>query len=300
MIFLPSSGRILKNEKEVIQTEKYIDLHTHSLKSDGSMTPAEVVREAKRAGLSAIALSDHDTVDGIREAMEEGKKIGVEVVPAIEFSVLSETETHILGYYIDPENPELLKVLQEVVDLRIQRNYVTTQRLNELGFDITLEEVRALAPNNFVGRAHFARVMLDKGYIKSVKEGFDKYMSVGKYVYCEQQRLSAREAVELITKCGGLSFLAHPHLTKLSDDRLNEFLRELKGYGLSGLEGYYTDYTPEMQEKYQQLAKDMGLMISGGTDFHAQMKPHISIGTGLGNMKIPYSVLENIKNVLGK
>lgn len=275
--------------------EKYIDLHTHSLKSDGSMTPAEVVREAKRAGLSAIALSDHDTVDGLPEAIEEGRKIGVEVVPAIEFSVQSKTETHILGYFIDYENPELQKTLKEVVDLRIERNYVTTQRLNELGFDITLEEVRALAPNNFVGRAHFARVLMDKGYTQSVKEGFDKYMSAGQYAYCEKQRLTAKDAVTLIKKCGGLSFVAHPHLIKISDEELEEFLKELKGYGLDGIEGYYTDYTPDMQEKFQAMAKKLGLMISGGTDFHAQMKPHISIGTGLGNMKIPYEVLKKIK-----
>ena len=275
--------------------EKYIDLHTHSLKSDGSMTPAEVVHEAKKAGLAAIALSDHDTVDGLPEAIEEGKKIGVEVIPAIEFSVQSKTETHILGYFIDYRNPELKQMLKEVVDLRIERNHVTTKRLNELGFDITLEEVRALAPNNFVGRAHFARVLMDKGYTESVKEGFEKYMSVGKYAYCEKQRLTARDAVELIAKCGGISFLAHPHLTKLSDEELRSFLLELKSYGLCGLEGYYTDYTPEMQAKYQALANELGLMISGGTDFHAAMKPHINIGTGLGNMKIPYSVLEKMK-----
>ena len=275
--------------------EKYIDLHTHSLKSDGSMTPAEVVQEAKRAGLTAIALSDHDTVDGLPEALAEGEKISVEVIPAIEFSVLSKTETHILGYFIDYNNDYLKQILKEVVDLRIERNHVTTQRLNELGFDITLEEVRALAPNNFVGRAHFARVLMDKGYTQSVKEGFEKYMSVGKYAYCEKQRLTARDAIEIIEKCGGISFLAHPHLTKLSDDELKEFLLELKGYGLCGIEGYYTDYTTEMQEKYHTLAEEMGLMISGGTDFHAKMKPHISIGTGLGNMKIPYSVLEEMK-----
>ena len=277
--------------------ERYIDLHTHSLKSDGSMTPAEVVREAKRAGLAAIALSDHDTVDGIEEALAEGEKQGIEVVPAIEFSVISETETHILGYFIDINNPELKRVLKEVVDLRIQRNHVTCQRLNELGFDITIEEVRALAPNNFVGRAHFARVLMDKGYTESVKEGFDKYMSAGQYAYCEKQRLTAKDAIELIKKCGGLSFLAHPHLTQFNDEKIKSFLIELKSYGLDGLEGYYTDYTPEMQKKYQLMAKETGLMISGGTDFHAKMKPHISIGTGLGNMKIPYSVLEEMKKV---
>lgn len=276
--------------------EKYIDLHTHSLKSDGSMTPTEVVEAAKAAGLAAIALSDHDTVDGLEEAIEAGKRLGVEVVPAIEFSVLSKTETHILGYFIDYKNPELLQMLKEIVDLRIERNHVTCARLNELGFDITLDEVRALAPNNFVGRAHFARVLMDRGYTSSVKEGFDKYMSVGKYAYCEKQRLSASDAVKLIAKCGGVSFLAHPHLTKLPDDELKAFLIELKGYGLSGLEGYYTDYTPEMEIKYRSLAEELGMIYSGGTDFHAKMKPHISIGTGLGNMKIPYSVLETIKS----
>lgn len=276
--------------------EKYIDLHTHSLKSDGSMTPTEVVEAAKAAGLAAIALSDHDTVDGLEEAIEAGKRLGVEVVPAIEFSVLSKTETHILGYFIDYKNPELLQMLKEIVDLRIERNHVTCARLNELGFDITLDEVRALAPNNFVGRAHFARVLMDRGYTSSVKEGFDKYMSVGKYAYCEKQHLSASDAVKLIAKCGGVSFLAHPHLTKLPDDELKAFLIELKGYGLSGLEGYYTDYTPEMEIKYRSLAEELGMIYSGGTDFHAKMKPHISIGTGLGNMKIPYSVLETIKS----
>ena len=286
--------------RTLINMEKYIDLHTHSLKSDGSMTPTEVVEEAKKAGLAAIALSDHDSTDGVREAIEAGERLGVEVIPAIEFSVISKTETHILGYFIDIDNPDLRNMLKEVVDLRIERNHVTCKRLNELGFDITLEEVRALAPNNFVGRAHFARVLMDKGYIATVKEGFDKYMSVGKYAYCEKQRLSARDAIELITKCGGISFLAHPHLTKLSDDELKEFLTELKGYGLCGLEGYYTDYTPEMQKKYQSMAKELGLMISGGTDFHAKMKPHISIGTGLGNMKIPYSIIEDMKKKSGR
>lgn len=276
--------------------EKFIDLHTHSIKSDGSMTPAEVVREAKRAGLTAIALSDHDTVEGVREAMEEGKRIGVEVVPAIEFSVQSDTETHILAYYLDIDNPKLTKILEECKEVREQRNAESCRKLNELGFDVTMEEARAIAPNGIIGRAHFARLLMDKGYTKSVKEGFKLYLENGKYAYSGIQRLEAEETVKLIKECGGLSFVAHLHLIKLDDDTLRSFLTRLKGVGLNGVEGYYTEYTPEMQEKYQNMAKELGLMISGGTDFHAQMKPHISIGTGLGNMKIPYSVLENIKN----
>lgn len=276
--------------------EKYIDLHTHSVKSDGSMTPAEVVREAKRAGLSAIALSDHDSIEGVKEAMEEGKRIGVEVVPAIEFSVQSDTETHILAYYLDIDSPKLIKTLEECKVVRQQRNAETCRKLNELGFDVTMEEALAIAPNGIVGRAHFARLLMDKGYTQSVKEGFKLYLENGKYAYSGTQRLTDEETVKLIKECGGLSFVAHLHLIKLDDDTLRSFLTRLKGVGLNGVEGYYTEYTPEMQEKYQCMAKEMGLMISGGTDFHAQMKPHISIGTGLGNMKIPYSVLENIKN----
>ncbi len=262
------------------------------------MTPAEVVREAKRAGLSAIALSDHDTIDGVKEAMAEGEKIGVEVIPAIEFSVQSKTETHILGYYIDVDNPDLLDTLEKVNETRVYRMGECCRRLNELGFDVTMEEAYKLAPNGIVGRAHFARLLMDKGYTQSVKEGFKLYLENGKYAYSDIQYLSDEEAVKLIKKCGGLSFAAHLHLIKLGDEELYAFLTRLKKAGLDGIEGYYTEYTPEMQDKYQSMAKELGLIISGGTDFHAQMKPHISIGTGLGNMKIPYSVLENIKENL--
>lgn len=280
--------------------EKLIDLHTHSIMSDGSMTPAEVVREAKKAGLAAIALSDHDTVDGVREAVAEGKKIGVEVIPAIEFSVISKTETHILGYFIDIDSPLLSDALKSIIDTRRERNEITCRKLNELGFDVTMEEALALAPNGFIGRAHFARLLMDKGYTSSVKEGFDLYLENGKYAYCGKQSMTDEEAVRLIKNCGGLAFVAHLHLTKLGDGELLEFLARLKAAGLDGVEGYYTEYTPEMQEKYQAMASRLGLMLSGGTDFHAAMKPHISIGKGLGNLKIPYSLVEKMKEKLNQ
>lgn len=280
--------------------EKLIDLHTHSIMSDGSMTPAEVVREAKKAGLAAIALSDHDTVDGVREAVAEGKKIGVEVIPAIEFSVISKTETHILGYFIDIDSPLLSDALKSIIDTRRERNEITCLKLNELGFDVTVEDALAIAPNGFIGRAHFARLLMDKGYTSSVKEGFDLYLENGKYAYCGKQSMTDEEAVRLIKSCGGLAFVAHLHLTKLGDGELLEFLTRLKAAGLDGVEGYYTEYTPEMQEKYQAMASRLGLMLSGGTDFHAAMKPHISIGKGLGNLKIPYSLVEKMKEKLNQ
>jgi predicted metal-dependent phosphoesterase TrpH len=283
-----------------LSNEKYIDLHTHSIMSDGSMTPVEVVREAKAQGLAAVALSDHDSIDGVKEAMEEGKRIGIEVVPAIEFSVKSKTETHILGYYIDIENKEMLDALAAIRQVRTQRNAETCKKLNELGFDVTVEEALAIAPAGIVGRAHYAKLLVDKGYTSSVKEGFALYLNNGKAAYSSLQYLSAVDAVKLIQKAGGLSFVAHLHLCRMEDDQLIKFLTKLRWNGLNGIEGYYTDYTPEMQAKYQGLAKSLDLMISGGTDFHADMKPHIHIGTGLGNLKIPYSVLENMKAQLNK
>ncbi len=278
----------------------YIDLHTHSNCSDGSMTPSELVAHAASRGLKAIALSDHDTVAGIDEALEAGKKYGIEVVPAIEFSVQSATETHILGYYIDHKSPVLKEALEQINSVRYQRTLNTCNKLRELGFDVTIEEALAIAPSGLIGRAHFARILAEKGYTSSVKEGFDKYLANGRPAYDSTQYLTAEMAVELIDKLGGVSFVAHPHLIRLDDATLRSFLVELKAKGLCGIEGYYNEYTPEMQDYFQSLAKELGLEISGGTDYHAKMKPHIEIGIGQSDMAIPYSALENIKRVVNQ
>lgn len=280
--------------------ERYIDLHTHSTKSDGSMTPAEVVREAKEKGLAAIALSDHDGIDGLREAMLEGERIGVEVVPAIELSVQSDTETHILGYYIDIENRELIDELEKAKRVRDLRAVGTCEKLNQLGFDISMDEVRAIAPPGLVARAHFAKVMADKGYVASVKEAFTLWLDNGRPAYNNTQYFSPEEGIRLIKAAGGLAFVAHLHLIRLDDEAMEAFLRRLMSVGLDGIEGYYTDYTKDMEDTYQRMARRLGLAISGGTDFHAAMKPHIGIGVGLGNLRIPYSLLENIKALKGQ
>ena len=278
----------------------YIDLHTHSNCSDGSMTPTELVRHAAERNLKAIALSDHDTVAGIDEAIEAGKLYGVEIVPAIEFSVQSATETHILGFYIDHKSDVLKKALEKINEVRWQRTLNTCKNLQSLGFDVTMEEALQIAPSGLIGRAHFARILMEKGYVSSVKEGFEKYLANGRPAYDGTQALTAEEAVSLINEIGGVAFVAHPHLIRLSDKDLREFLIRLKKAGLCGIEGYYNEYTPEMQEYFQALARELSLEICGGTDYHAKMKPHIEIGIGQGDMKIPYSVLQNIKNIVGK
>ena len=278
----------------------FIDLHTHSNCSDGSMTPTELVAHAAERGLKAIALSDHDTVAGIDEALEAGKRYGVEIVPAIEFSVQSDTETHILGFYIDHKCERLKEALENINKVRWQRTVNTCENLQRLGFDVSIDEALRIAPSGLIGRAHFARILMEKGYTKSVKEGFEKYLANGRPAYDGTQYLTAEMAVKLIEDIGGVSFVAHPHLIRLSDESLREFLIMLKGYGLCGIEGYYNEYTPEMQEYFHNLARELGLEISGGTDYHAKMKPHIEIDIGQDNMQIPYSVLENIKKIVSE
>lgn len=275
---------------------KRIDLHTHSLKSDGAQTPADVVRTAYAAGLSAMALADHDNIEGVPEAMAEGQRLGVEVIPAVELSAQSDTELHILGYFIDIKNKRLNDAMAYALQVRDQRQEETCRKLNEQGFQITMEELRQEAHGNPVlCRAHFAQIMVRKGYAASVQEAFTKYLSVGCYAYSNRQALTGPEAVSLIREAGGIAVAAHLHLIKMPDDQLKEYLKTLIPYGLQGVEGYYTDYTPDMEQRYRAMAKELGLVISGGTDYHGANKPHITIGSGRGNLEIPYTVLEGLR-----
>ena len=275
---------------------KTIDLHTHSLKSDGAQTPADVVRTAHAAGLSAIALSDHDNIEGVPEAMAEGQRLGIEVIPAVELSAQSDTELHILGYFIDINSKRLQDAMAYALEVRDQRQEETCRKLNEQGFQITMDELREEAHGNPVlCRAHFAQIMVRKGYAESVKDAFNRYLSVGCYAYSNRQALTATEAVSLIREAGGIAVAAHLHLIKMPDPELKEYLKSLIPYGLDGVEGYYTDYTEDMNTRYRAMAKELGLTISGGTDYHGANKPHISIGRGKGDLQIPYDVLEGLK-----
>ena len=274
---------------------KLIDLHTHSTCSDGTLTPEELVIHAKESGLSAIALSDHDTVNGIKEAMAAGKKHSIEVIPAIEFSAEAEAECHILGFFINPEAPSLKAMLSELIERRRLKGKLMCEALNECGFDITEEELKKESEGATPGRVHLARLLMGKGYVSSVNEAFDKYLAKGKPGYRSVPKPTPAEVISAIEKAGGKAYAAHLHLLKKNDEELEGYLKELKDCGLCGVEGYYTEYTPEMFEKYNNLAKKLDLKISGGSDFHGSNKPHIAIGKGFGNLEIPYSVLENMK-----
>lgn len=283
--------------EKIIFDKRCVDFHTHSTCSDGTMTPTELVLHAEKNGLSAFALTDHDSVDGIKEALEAAKERNIEFIPGIEFSAADDTETHIIGLFIDPENETLLKTIQKLKNSRRRRMEDICHKLSALGFQITHEEALELAGGSFVGRAHIAKLMVNKGYCETVRECFDKYIGLGKPAYSEKNELTAEEAVIAIKAAGGLAFLAHLHQTGYNVSQLEELLSQLKAVGLTGIEGYYSEYTIEHIADYRSLALKLKLAFSGGSDFHADMKPHIAIGTGKGDLSIPYYVFENLKNI---
>lgn len=288
----------LKEVREIIFDKRTVDFHTHSTCSDGTMSPTELVDHAKKNGLSAFALTDHDSVDGIKEAQKRATEIGIEFIPGIEFSAAENTETHIIGLFIDPENETLLKTIEKLKGSRKRRMEEVCSKLRGLGFDITHDEALSLAGGKFVGRAHIAKLMVEKGYCGTVKECFDKYIGLGKPAYAEKNELSAVEAVQSIRAAGGLAYLAHLNQTGYDTEQLEKLLIQLKEAGLNGIEGYYPEYTARHTADYRALAKRLSLSLSGGSDFHGGMKPHISMGRGKGDLIIPYYVLENMKGIL--
>ena len=291
------SATDLSEVEEIIYDERRVDFHTHSTRSDGTMTPTELVHHAKSMGLSAFALTDHDSVDGIEEAAEEAKRIGIEFIPGIEFSAAEDTETHIIGLFLDTKNETLLATIDKLKNSRRRRMEDVCSKLRALGFQVTHEEALRIAGGSFVGRAHIAKLMVEKGYCETVRECFDKYIGLGRPAYSEKTELTAVEAVKAIKASGGLAYLAHLNQTGFDINKLRALLLKLKEAGLTGIEGYYPEYTPEHIAQYRNLANELQLSFSGGSDFHGKMKPHIEIGSGTGNLRIPYFILDNMKHI---
>lgn len=277
------------------QKDRLIDLHTHTTASDGSMTPAELVRHAFEKGLAAIAVTDHDSMDGIEYALHEGRKLGIEVIPGVEISVDFDPEMHLLGYFLNGYYEPILKSLEELRLMREQRNPKIIRKLNELGFDITMEEVSKKADGVNVGRPHIARALMDKGYVDSIAEAFEKYLSAGKPAYFKKDKLTPEEGVALITRSGGTPVLAHPVYLGMAGIELEQLLPRLKAAGLRGIEAVYSENTQEQTARLLKLAEANGLAVTGGSDFHGSFKPHIEIGIGRGSLRIPYELLDRLK-----
>ena len=275
-----------------------IDMHTHTTASDGSYSPRELVQMAGDIGLEALAVTDHDSLDGLPEALEAGKNLGLEVVKGIEISAEFTPGTmHILGYDLDHSHEALNNKISTLQEARRTRNPRIISRLNDMGMDITMEEVTAAAGGGQVGRPHFAKVMLEKGYIGTTKEAFNKYLAKGGPAYIEKFRLSPRESLELILEAGGLPVLAHPFSLKFDTEAgLESQIAELVEYGLVGLEVYYSEHTPEMSQSYLRLAKKYDLAPTGGSDFHGVTKGAIKLGTGKGDLAVPYSLLAGLRS----
>ena len=277
----------------------YIDLHIHTTESDGTLTPSQVVRYAKEKGLKAIAITDHDTIHGNEEAIKEGISAGVEVIPGVEISVdYSPGTMHMLGYFITTEDPILNEKLALLQDSRADRNPRIIEKLNKLGLSLTYDEVVQVSGGGQVGRPHMAQVLMKKGYTKSIKEAFDKYLGKGAPAYLDKFRLSAVEAITMITDAGGIPVLAHPFtLYCKSSDELDALVEKLVNQGLQGLEVYYSEHDERKTSSYKLLAKRYNLAITGGSDFHGKNMKGIDLGTGRGKLKIPYTALENLKTI---
>lgn len=274
-----------------------LDLHVHTTASDGTLTPGQVVALAKEQGLAAIAITDHDTVAGLGEGLEAGENLHLKVIPGVEISVKHENDQlHLLGYYIDPHNAILLDCLEQLQIYRRERNPIIVQKLKALGFDVSLEEVSALAGGDIVGRPHFATLLVNKGYVADKKQAFERYLASGQPAYVPKERMTPVEGINIIRAAGGVAVLAHPGLLKELEDKnlLQNLLRRLKKEGLQGIEAYYTEHSPETEELLLQLATEENLLVTGGSDFHGSNKPHISLGTGLGNLQIPLQVVEEL------
>lgn len=280
---------------------KRCDLHTHSTHSDGTISPSELVRLAKKAGLSCIALTDHDTASGTAEAQAEGLRAGLEVIAGVEVSVQFEPGTlHILGYFIDRNSKKLKMGLEEVQEARRKRNPQIIEKLKACGFEITLEEVAAESGGKQVGRPHFAGVLVKKGYVKNADEAFKKYLAKGQAAYVNKRVLSSKEAIEMIEDAGGLAVLAHPKQLKLDGEskRLESEIERLRGEGLKGIEAYSSCQSRREAAGYLALADRFGLFVTGGSDFHGANKPDVSIGW-LGNgVSLPYETVDRMKHLL--
>lgn len=259
-----------------------IDLHTHSSCSDGTLPPAEVVRLAAEAGLEVVALTDHDTTEGLAEAREAGAELGIEVVPGIELSAEHEGRSvHVLAYWPDPEEPELVAELERLRDERLGRAAAMIERLRELGIGISLGRVREIAGGGPIVRPHIAQALVEAGAVADEQEAFDRYIADGGPAYVEKHALAPVDAVRLILRAGGACVLAHPGLW---DDRAGpsgvpeEVIEAMAAAGMHGLEVDHPDHAPEQRERYRRLAARLGLVPTGGSDFHGDRLERSPLG----------------------
>ena len=271
-----------------------IDLHTHSTFSDGTFTPSQLVKYAEEKGLKAFALTDHDTTEGIKEA--KSIETNVEVISGVEISTrYDKKEIHIVGLYVNENDADLNKQLKYYREKRVTRNFEILEKLNSLGVNITIDDVRESCTGDVISRAHIAKALVSKGFVGSYTEAFDRYLGDNKCAYVPRETLNYEESMELITKAGGVPVLAHPLLYKMSDTNLENMMVKLRQKGLKAVEVYYSTHSNSDTQHVMAMANRVGLIYSGGSDFHGATKPKIDMGTGMGKLAVPYEILEKIR-----
>lgn len=278
----------------------WVDLHLHTTASDGVLSPSEIVQYAKGKGLKAIAITDHDTIDGNAEALDEGAKSGLEVISGVEISAQFDLGSmHILGLFIDIGNTALKERLSLLQETRAQRNPKMVEKLRELGVELSYDEILHVSGGGQVGRPHFAQVLLRKGYVNTVQEAFDRYLGKGAPAYVNKFRFEPEETMELIREAGGIPVLAHPFTLHIpSPHQLDALLGELVPLGLMGIEVFYPEHTKDQISLYKGLAQKHDLLVTGGSDYHGIEANKVEIGIRSRGMKLSYSMVEAMKEAL--
>lgn len=276
---------------------KRIDLHVHSDASDGTCTPSELVNYALEKGLAAMALTDHDTVSGVKEAMAAAEGTELCLIPGVELSAeYRGRDIHILGLFLDYESKPFLSYLDEFKATRDERNIQMADRLSEHGMPVSMDEMREEYGDAVLTRAHFAKMLMKKGYVKSYDEAFERFLGDGKPCYIPRKRITPEGAIELIHQAKGLAVLAHPLLYHLGMDELRELVKQLKSQGLDGIEAIYSMNSRRDERRMKKLAGEYDLLITGGSDFHGATKPYIDLGVGRGGLFVPEEILTKLKD----
>ena len=273
-----------------------IDLHLHTTFSDGSLPPREVVALAHKAGVTTLAITDHDMTDGIPEAMNSGQEYGIEVIPGIEISSrVQDREIHILGYCIDFMDSTFQHRLAKLRETRHLRNSQIIEKLNALGLSLSYQDVHAVGGSDAIGRPHIAQVLLNKGYVKSIREAFERYLADRAAAYVPRELPKAEVAMSWLREAGGVSVLAHPSWVRSKGEGIEKFCENLKEQGLQGMEVFYSSHSPSQTSQYLEITRRLDLIATGGSDFHGLTKPDIEIGTGRGNLKVPEKLINKLK-----
>lgn len=278
-----------------------VDLHIHSTASDGSLSPAEILALAQDLNLGAIAITDHDTIDGSKEAIALGIPPSIQFLTGVEISASPPPSFpcsgsfHLLGYSINLNDPALNNILSLLQESRKNRNPKILTLLSNMGIRLTLEEIRSGVGECQLGRPHIAQIMVKRGYVQSIDEAFERYLGRGKPAYVDKYRIDCNRAIEIITKAGGIPVLAHPVLLQMENvEMLEDLVITLKKMGLKGIEVYYPEHTQDLVSYYIEIAHRHNLLITGGTDFHGAIKPEIKMGSGKGDLSIPYALYEEL------